>query len=387
MPERWPRLIGATLMGAAFLAFYDRALLAPLITAAARDLRTDPETIAQAVTVYVLTYAGAQVPWAAVSGRLGQLRALAVASGMAAAGALLSAVAWDATSLTLSRALSGAALAAIVPSILVLIGDTMESHRRAVAAVNLATALSLGMTVGSALSAAFAEWWTWRVSFFSSAFIGLVLCVVFAVAGRGGGGAPVAFWSSFPRLARNPWVYVVLTLAVIEGAVLVGVINFIPVALEAEGVPVSIAGFALAAFGIAVVAWSFVVRLLVRRLPTWALLGMGGTAAVAAFAVLTAVQGVAAAIVAVVLLGFAWSCAHTQLQTWVTDVVTAARPLGMALFAVALFGGGVIGSALGVWAIARSAYPALFAISCGIALLFTLAATLLRLRYTPQEAG
>jgi hypothetical protein len=59
----------------------------------------------------------------------------------------------------------------------------------------------------------------------------------------------------------------------------------------------------------------------------------------------------------------------------------------MALFAVALFGGGVIGSALGVWAIARSAYPALFAISCGIALLFTLAATLLRLRYTPQEAG
>lgn len=387
MNGRWLRIITPTLMGAAFLAFYDRALLAPMITAAARDLRADPEVIAQAVTVYVLTYAGTQIPWAAVSGRLGQLRTLSVATGMAAAGALLSAFAWDATSLTLARALSGAALAAIVPSILVLIGDTMDPPRRAVAAVNLATALSLGMTVGSALSAAFAEWWTWRAAFFSSALIGLAVCVVFALAGRGGGASPVAFWSSFPRLARNPWVYVVLTLAVAEGAVLVGVINFIPVALEAEGVPVSIAGFALAAFGIAVVAWSLVVRLLVRRLPTWALLGIGGSAAVAAFGLLWAVRDVAAATAAVVLLGFAWSCAHTQLQTWVTDVVTGARPLGMAFFAVALFGGGVIGSALGVWAIPQSAYAALFAIACGISLLFTLAAMILRRRYAPQEAG
>ncbi|RZI90497.1 MAG: MFS transporter, partial [Microbacterium sp.] len=362
MTGRWVRIIGPTLMGAAFLAFYDRALLAPMITAAARDLRADPEVIGQAVTVYVLTYAGTQVPWAAVSGRLGQLRTLSLATGMAAVGALLSALAWDATSLTLARALSGAALAAIVPSILVLIGDTMDPPRRAVAAVNLATALSLGMTVGSALSAAFAEWWTWRVAFSSSALLALALCTVSAVAGRGGGAtAPVAFWSSFPRLARNPWVYVVLTLAVAEGAVLVGVINFIPVALEAEGVPVSIAGFALAAFGISVVVWSVVVRLLVRRFPTWALLGIGGSAAVAAFGVLWAVRDVAAATAAVVLLGFAWSCAHTQLQTWVTDVVTAARPLGMALFAVALFGGGVIGSALGVWAIPQAAYAALFA--------------------------
>ena len=358
MTGRWLRLIGPTLMGAAFLAFYDRALLAPMITAAARDLRSDPEAIAQAVTVYVLTYAGAQVPWAAVSGRLGQLRTLSVATGLAAAGAVLSALAWDAASLTLARALSGAALAAIVPSILVLIGDTMDPPRRAVAAVNLATALSLGMTVGSALSAAFAEWWTWRVAFLSSALLGLALCVVFALAGRGGG-TPVAFWSSLPRLARNPWVYVVLTLAVAEGTVLVGVINFIPVALEAEGVPVSIAGFALAAFGISVVVWSLVVRLLVRRLDTWALLGIGGSAAVAAFGVLWAVRDVAAATVAVVLLGFAWSCAHTQLQTWVTDVVTGARPLGMALFAI----------------------------SCATSLLFTLSAMLLRLRYAPRDAS
>ncbi|MCR2799550.1 MFS transporter [Microbacterium sp. zg-Y818] len=372
-------------MAAAFLAFYDRALLAPMITAAARDLHADPPEIAQAVTVYVLTYAATQVPWAAVSGRLGQLPTLSIAAGIASAGALLSGLAWDAASLTVARALSGAALAAIVPTILVHIGDTMQLHRRAVAAVNLATALSLGMTVGSALSAALAEWWTWRVAFFSSALVAVVVCVVFALAGRGGRGVPVAFWSSFPRLARNPWVPVVLVLAVVEGTVLVGVINFIPVALEADGVPVSIAGFALAAFGIAVVGWSFVVRRLVRQLPAWALLAVGGLAAVAAFAVLWATRGVGTAIVAVVLLGFAWSCAHTQLQTWATDVVMGARPLGMALFAVALFGGGVLGSALGVWAVARSDYAALFAVAFAVALIFTLAASLLRVRYIPRE--
>lgn len=384
---RWARLVGVALMGAAFLAFYDRALLAPMITATARDLGTDPEAIAQAVTVYVLTYAGAQVPWAAVSGRLGQLRTLSFAAGMAAAGALLSAFAWDAGSLTLARALSGAALAAIVPTILVHIGDTMEMHRRAVAAVNLATALSIGMTVGSALAAAFAEWWTWRAAFVSSALVGAAICVVFAIAGRGGGRAEVGFWSSFPRLARSGWAWIVLTLGVIEGTVLVGVINFIPVALEAEGVPVSIAGFALAAFGIAVVAWSVVVRVMVRRLPSWMLMGLGGAAAIAAFGLLWAVAAVPTAVVAVVLLGFAWSCAHTQLQTWVTDVVTGSRPLGMALFAVALFGGGVLGSSLGVWAVAESAYPAMFAIACAVSVVFTVAAAGLRRVYRPREAA
>ena len=303
----------------------------------------------------------------------------------AAVGAALSAFAWDAASLTIARAVSGAALAAIVPTILVHIGDTMQLHRRAVAAVNLATALSLGMTVGSAVSAAVAEWWNWRASFVSSSLIGVVVCVVFAVAGRSAASPSVGFWSSFPRLARNPWVYVVLILAVLEGAVLVGVINFIPVALEAEGVAVSIAGFALAAFGIAVVAWSVVVRVIVRRFAAWWLLGIGGMAAVAAFGVLWALPGLVPAVVAVVLLGFAWSCAHTQLQTWATDVMTGARPLGMALFAVSLFGGGVIGSSMGVWAIADSAYAAMFAVACGMSAAFAVAAASLRRVYRPRE--
>jgi len=383
--ERWARLVAAALMGAAFLAFFDRALLAPMITAAAAELRVPPERIAHAVTVYVLAYAGAQLPWAAVSGRLGQLRTLSIASGAAAAGALLSACAWDAESLTVARALSGAALAAIVPTILVHIGDTLEMSRRAVAAVSLATALSLGMTVGSAAAAAFAEWWTWRAAFASSAVIGLVVCAVFAVAGRGAARSSTGFWRSFPRLAREGWVAVVLALAVAEGAVLVGVINFIPVALEADGVAVSVAGFALAAFGIAVVAWSVVVRMLVRRWPPAALLAVGGAAAVVAFALLWAVRSLTTATVAVVLLGFAWACAHTQLQTWATDAVTGARPLGMALFALALFGGGVIGSALGAEAVAHGDYGMLFAVAGVVSLVFTVAAAVLRSRYTPRE--
>ncbi|CAN7359629.1 MFS transporter [Microbacterium sp. LjRoot45] len=387
MSGRAARLVTATLMGAAFLAFFDRALLAPMITAAAKELRSPPEAIAHAVTVYVLTYALAQLPWAAVSGRFGQLRTLAVASGLAAAGAVLSACAWDAGSLTVARAVSGAALAAIVPTILVHIGDSMDLSRRAVAAVNLATALSLGMTAGSAAAASLAEWWTWRAAFASSAVIGAVVCLVFAWNGRGGGGAVVGFWRSVPYLVRNVWVWAVLVLAVVEGAVLVGVINFIPVALEADGVAVAVAGFALAAFGIAVVVWSVVVRALVRRLTPWVLLAVGGATAVVAFALLWGVRGVVTATVAVVLLGFAWACAHTQLQTWATDVMTGARPLGMALFALALFGGGVIGSALGADAVARGSYDGLFAAAGLISVAFAVGSALLRRVYRPVEQG
>lgn len=381
------RLVPTALLGAAFLAFYDRALSAPMITAVAADLAVPPEDAARAVTIYVLAYAATQVPWAAVSGRIGQLRTLALATVIAAAAAVLSAVAWDIAAFTLSRALAGAALAAIVPSILVHIGDTLAGDRRALAAVNLATALSLGMTVGTALSAALTDWWSWRAAFASSGALGAAVCLVLAWgAASDRARRRVAFWPAFPVLARSGWTWIVLLLAVAEGVVLVGVINFIPVALESVGVPVSIAGFAVAGFGIAVVVWSPVVRMLVGRLSAPALLGIGGAAAVVGYGILVLTLSVAGGVAAVVLLGFAWACAHTQLQTWVTDVVADARPLGMALFAVALFGGGVLGTSLGTWALAGAQFRTMFAISCAVAAGFAITAVLLRRRYVPRSS-
>ncbi|WP_062381697.1 MFS transporter [Demequina pelophila] len=369
-------------MSAAFLAFFDRALTAPMITRTAADLGASPEEVSHTITVYVLAYAGAQVPWAALVGRIGQLRTLALASGLAAAATLAAATATSITTLTVARGIAGAALAAIVPTILVRIGEQRDLRARGVATVNLATALSLGVAVGTALAAALADWWSWRLAFAASAALGTVLCTLFALAPPPAEGiARVSFLASIPRIARNPWAHGVLALAAVEGALLVGVINYIPVALESVDVAVSLAGLAVASFGISVVAWAPAVRALVIRLPAWALLAAGGGAATAGYAILAGAISLATAAVAVIALGFSWACAHTQLQAWATDVMTGARPLGMALFGVALFGGGVGGSALGTWSVAADDFPALFAASCAIAAVFAVAAGTLRLRY------
>lgn len=384
---RVDRLMPVGIFSSAFLAFYDRALLAPMITRASVDLGVLPDEVAHAITVYVLAYAVAQVPWAAVSGRIGQFRTLAIAGGLSAIGAVLSAVALDPGTLMAGRAISGAALAAIVPTILVHIGDTLPLSLRAGAAVTLATALSLGMTVGTALAAAAADWWSWRVPFVSSAVAGGIICVFFALARRRERPAQrVAFLASFPRLARSPWVHVVLWLGAVEGALLIGVLNFIPVALEVVGVSISVAGLVVAGFGVAVVVSGVLIRTLVTRTPQWVLLGAGGLAMVVGFAALALRINLVTAAVAVILFGFAWACAHTQVQTWATDAMIGARPLGMALFAVALFGGGVLGSTMGTFALAVGDFPRLFAICFVVALVFTVAAVLLRRRYLVQDA-
>ena len=82
-----------------------------------------------------------------------------------------------------------------------------------------------------------------------------------------------------------------------------------------------------------------------------------------------------------VLLGFSWAFGHTQAQVWMAEAVPRARQFAMALYAIAMFGGAAIGTALGAIALTGHSFVPLFAASIVLAVLFGIGAALLRRRY------
>lgn len=376
------------LLGAAFLTFFDRALMPPMMTTIADEFRVGVAVIGSALTAHVVAYGLVQLLWAMLSSRIGQLRVLRVSLALAVLGSVASALAVEPVSLTIARVVAGAAFGATVPATLVYFSDTIPLARRGVAMANLATALALGMTGGTAAASLLAPLASWRWPFVAAAILAvIVLAFVWRVPSAGTARRPLPVLRGIRVLLADRWALLVLLLAVVEGTILVGTIAFLPVALESEGADRALAGVVTSVFGVAVILTAQLVKLVFVRSRPWVPLLIGGTAAVAGYVLLGVHVTLATVIVASVVFGFAWATAHTQLQTWMSDALSAARPVGAALFGMALFGGGAIGATMGTQFAAADDFVGLFVLAAAVGVVFTVAAVIGRARYRTREGA
>jgi predicted MFS family arabinose efflux permease len=376
----------AILLGAAFLTFFDRGLMPPLLTAIADDWGVSVADVGPALTGHFLAYGLVQLLWAMLSSRVGQLRVLRVSLSLAVLGSVVSAVAFDPVSLTIARTVAGAGFGATVPATLVFFAETVPLARRGTAMANLATALALGMTAGTAAASLLAPFTAWRWAFAATALFGLgVVALVWRLRAPVPSRAPLSVARGLGVLLRDGWSVLVLALAVVEGMLLVGIIAFLPIALEFAGEERALAGIVTSTFGIAVVLAAQVVKLVFVRTRPWVPLLVGGVTIVAGYTILGVHVALATVIVASIVFGFAWATAHTQLQTWMTDAVSRARPVGAALFGMALFGGGALGAWLGTVFAASEQFGLLFLIAAVCGGVFTAAAVAGRVRYRERE--
>ncbi|MER3386415.1 MAG: MFS transporter [Microcella pacifica] len=369
----------------AFLTFFDRALLPPLLPVIARDLGASITEIGTALIAYTVAYAAAQLLWSVVSIRVGRVRVLAISTTLSIVGIALSAFAVDATMLTLGRLVAGASLGATVPAVLTYFGDTLTLRSRAVAAANLAAGLSLGMTVGTVVASMLGAWLDWRLAFGAAGFMAVVFSVLLLRLPEPESSFSPRFWASIRELATRPWAWGVLALTFLEGALLVGVLSYLPTALIVQGAPVVTAGLATSVFGVAVILFSQLLKPLLGRWTPARVLLVGGMATVLAYALVAVQLTFVTVAIAAVLLGLGWAFAHTQMQTWMTDAAVGARPVGMSLFAVALFGGGSFGALGGNAAVPGDDFSMLFGLAALAALVFAVIAAHFRNRYTPRE--
>jgi predicted MFS family arabinose efflux permease len=370
---------------AIFWQSLDRTLLLPLVPVVAEEYNASIFVAGSAITTHALAYALMQLLWGPLSTRWGRVKVLTVSTSIAAAANFASAVAPTVETFIIARTLAGGAFAATFAAVLVYIGDSMPLERRPAAMSNLATAVALGIAAGVLGAAAVAELTSWRVIFGGFAIVAAAMVPALALLPRAGNHSDERVLSQLRHLARNPWTMGLYALTALEGFLFIGVFNLLPVAVQQTGVSVFISGLVTAAFGIVVIAVSQLMKLVVNRVPAWALLGAAGVFGVASFGVLLTGVSQFTVLAAAATMGAAWALGHTTLQTWITDAAAEARALGMTFFSISLMLGGSLGAGLGTVAADTHTFPMLFLVSLIGAAGFGLGTTLARVKYREKE--
>jgi predicted MFS family arabinose efflux permease len=333
----------------AFVSLLDRFALPPVLIAIAVDLDVPLSAVVQAAGAYFLAYGISQPVWGLVSDSLGLVRTMRLALVIAGLAAVAAAFAWTPVVLGIARAVGGAFFGAAYPAGIIYVGDTVPPDRRQRELTRLMVGVALGTALASAGAGLVAQLFTWRAVFVVTGLGALALSVTL----RGLQEPPRTrahrnVLAPFRAVARSRTTMFVLSLAFVEGGILIGVLTLLPSAIEAAGASTALAGGVAAIYGVAVLVFAGMVGRLSRGLHPSRLIAIGAAAAVAACLVLTLSRTAPAAVLVTVLLGLAWAAMHSSLQTWATEVLPAVRATVVSLFAGALF----CGSALAALAVA-----------------------------------
>jgi predicted MFS family arabinose efflux permease len=343
----------------------DRSAVAPMLLAIAADLHSSVASVTVAASLYYLSYGLLQPGWGIASARLGIVRTLRLSLVGSAVTGLLSALSPGVGLLAVLRCATGGFFGGAIPSTLVYVGASVPVERRQQPLTDLMAGVAVGQALATVAAGWTAELVSWRVMFAATGAIAGGLAVYL----RGMPEPPSEPPQRQPvrtllRAARDRWVVLVLVLGFVEGAALTGTFTFVaPGVQHATGAGAGLAGTVVAVYGVAVLAFSRVVRPLSARLRTPTLFAIGGTAGAAGFAVLAFQRSLPAGVVACVLLGAAWAFMHSTLQTWATSVAPRARAQVVPLFSAFLFLGGSTGAALGGLLAGSGSYGMLFAVS------------------------
>jgi predicted MFS family arabinose efflux permease len=170
-----------------------------------------------------------------------------------------------------------------------------------------------------------------------------------------------------------------MTFSTVEGAVILGFLTFL--APSPESVGFSPAGLAVGLYGLAVLGWTRVVKLLSSRLEAASLILIGGGMLALGYASGAVGDSLIGVGIAAVLVGGGFAFMHSTLQTWATDVVPEARATVISLFAAALFAGSGLATAAAAPLADDGHFGLLFATAALVAVPLGHFAALARRRY------
>jgi predicted MFS family arabinose efflux permease len=333
---------------ASFLSAFDRFAMPPMLVGIARSMDVPFSQVAAAAGVYFLMYGLMQPVWGVLSTRIGLARTMTWCIAAGSLATLASALAPGITTLAITRAVAGGFFGAAFPAALIYVGATAPSHRRQREVTDLMTGVALGTASSTLIAGSLTHVAGWRWAF---AVTGAVCLVSTAWVGRLTELERMPFqaplMAPLRRLMSNRNVYQLLFLAVLDGLAILGALTFLPTAIESTGRNAAVAAAVTATYGLAVLVSARVVGRMSRRVAASRFILVGALIGASACALLAFSVGVVTALIACVLIGFAWASMHSSLQTWATEVSPAQRGLAVSFFAGSLFAGSALAAALG----------------------------------------
>lgn len=357
-PDAQHRRAVTLLSVAAFASAAAARLCDPLLPDLARSFSTTPTAAASVISSFAIAYGLTQALFGPLGDRLGKYRLIALTTLLSTLGAVGSAVAWSLDALVVARILLGATAAGIIPLAMAWIGDTVHYEQRQATLARFMGGQILGAIGGQFIGGVFADTLGWRWAFAFLASLYLVIGAIVLLESRANQSTHhrnadtprKGIIGQAAQVFAQPWARVILSIVFLEGMLVFGALAFVPSYLhERFGLSLTMAGAAMAFFGIGGLSYILAAKHFVRRLGEVGLATGGGILIALGWAMLAWGESWLWALPASYFVGLGFYMLHNTLQTNATQMAPAVRGTAVSLFASSFF----LGQSLGVMAAAH----------------------------------
>ncbi|HUW78600.1 MAG TPA: MFS transporter [Candidatus Nanopelagicaceae bacterium] len=369
-----------------FVTTFDRFTMPPMLIAISHGLHVPFLQVAGAASAYFLIYGLMQPIWGIASNRIGLAATIRWCTLVGSIVTISGGLSRNITMLVLARVISGVCFSATFPAALIYVGETATTRLRHQEVTHLMTGVALGTGLSTAISGALTAFAGWRWGFFFAGTVGAV--------------SAIYIWrlAELPRVPfrepiiapvlsslRNRSVLLLLALALIEGAAILGALTFIPSAVETTGRNAAVSAGVTATYGAAVLVGSGAVGRFAQRFSRAMFIFWGALLGATACALIALTRNLSIVVFACALLGLSWSSMHSSLQTWATEVLPAKRAVVVSFFAGSLFAGSALAAAVGGPLAQHHAYGALFIRGTALLLVVGIVGSVARTRWERRE--
>ena len=322
----------------------------PMLPELSRVFEVPISKASQVISSFALTYGLMQLFYGPLGDRFGKYRVVMLASIGCGVGSVLSAFSANLEVLVASRIATALAAAAIIPLTLAWVGDVVpyELRQETLARVGLGT--TLGMTGGQLFGGLLTDslGWRWAFALMAAAFVVVSLLLwrqlKYLEPVTLHEHKPAGFFKQLMQVAHNPWARTLLSVALVEGAMIFGLLAVTASHLhQMHRISLTLAGGTTALYGLGGMAYMAVAKFAIRRFGEVGLARWGGLYFGFAFLVIAFCPWWQLALPACFIAGFGFAMFHNTMQAKATQMVPTARATGVTLFAGFLFLGQAIG--------------------------------------------
>ena len=317
---------------------------------------------AKVVTVFAIAYGLMLFVFGPIGDRFGKYKTLSLTTLACSVSSLLVALAPSFEWLLVARVVSAITGAAIVPLSMAWIGDHIPYEQRQTTLAQFTIGTILGITSGQFIGGIFTDTVGWQGAFYFLAVLFLIVGSILwsqrhlaqevpSTAGTKGWRAivlPVA------TVLRVRWARVVVLTVLLEGALVFGVLSYIPSFLqERHGMSPSAAGATAGLFAVGAFVYVFNARWLVARLGEIPMVRLGGILVCLCYVTYLFAPGWGWALLASAVTGLGYYFVHAVLQTRATQMAPSLRGTAVSLSSSCLLLGQAIGVSLGAIVVDR----------------------------------
>ncbi|HQR85889.1 MAG TPA: MFS transporter [Limnohabitans sp.] len=327
----------------------------PMLPELSRVFDVPISEASQVISLFALTYGLMQLFYGPVGDRFGKYRVVMLACMGCGVGSVLSALSANLEILVTARIATALAAAAIIPLTLAWVGDVVHYEQRQETLARVGIGTTLGMTGGQLFGGLLTDTFGWRWAFALMAFAFAVVSFLLLkqlkhlepVAQHGH--EPAGFFKQLQQVAHNAWARTLLSVALVEGAMIFGLLAVTASHLHhMHHISLTLAGGTTALYGLGGMAYMAVAKFAIRRFGEVGLARWGGAYFGLAFLVIAFCPWWQLALPACFVAGFGFAMFHNTMQAKATQMVPTARATGVTLFAGFLF----LGQAIGVLVLA-----------------------------------